>query len=218
VSDWKTECSPVNMVATDALADAPKLGLPSSSSKRTCMYSISRVPWMRSSLGCILELCFPVCFASRLTVMSLTETRVQGDGNTQLFDMIEHISAPLSISRPASRVPWGIPVPDNPDHVIYVWLDALTNYWTAGTVPPRGLVGSVLMWIRESAKATWPADVHVIGKDIAKFHCIYWPAFLHAGASRVMCAASTVLTATLCPQPICHFRVKCVFTATGSSR
>jgi methionyl-tRNA synthetase len=75
----------------------------------------------------------------------------------------------LSISR--STFSWGISVPDDPKHVIYVWLDALANYITA-----LGY-GS-----NDTAKFDkyWPADVHMIGKEIVRFHCVYWPAFLLA--------------------------------------
>jgi methionyl-tRNA synthetase len=75
----------------------------------------------------------------------------------------------LSISR--STFSWGIPVPDDPKHVIYVWLDALANYITA-----LGY-GS-----NDTSKYDkyWPADVHMIGKEIVRFHCVYWPAFLMA--------------------------------------
>ena len=75
----------------------------------------------------------------------------------------------LSISR--STFSWGIPVPDDPKHVIYVWLDALANYITA-----LGY-GS-----QDTSKYDryWPADVHMIGKEIVRFHCVYWPAFLMA--------------------------------------
>jgi methionyl-tRNA synthetase len=75
----------------------------------------------------------------------------------------------LSISR--STFSWGIPVPDDPKHVIYVWLDALTNYITAlGYGSPDD----------SKYKKFWPADVHMIGKEIVRFHCVYWPAFLMA--------------------------------------
>jgi methionyl-tRNA synthetase len=75
----------------------------------------------------------------------------------------------LSISRTSFR--WGVPVPDDPDHIMYVWLDALTNYITGVGYPNT-----------ESAayKRYWPATMHVIGKDILRFHAIYWPAFLMA--------------------------------------
>ncbi len=77
----------------------------------------------------------------------------------------------LSVSRHTSRLTWGIPVPGEPDHVMYVWLDALTNYITAIGYPDEG---------SESFKKFWPVDYHVIGKDITRFHAIYWPAFLMA--------------------------------------
>jgi methionyl-tRNA synthetase len=75
----------------------------------------------------------------------------------------------LSISR--STFSWGIPVPDDPKHVLYVWLDALTNYITA--------LGYGSDDDSKFAKF-WPADVHMIGKEIVRFHCVYWPAFLMA--------------------------------------
>ncbi len=77
----------------------------------------------------------------------------------------------LSVSRHKSRLKWGIPVPDDGDHVMYVWLDALTNYITALGYPDEDT---------EKFKKFWPADFHVIGKDITRFHAIYWPAFLMA--------------------------------------
>src|SRR5271170_5656844 len=78
----------------------------------------------------------------------------------------------LSISR--STFSWGIPVPDDPKHVIYVWLDALANYITAIGY------GSAHAGAQEAFKKYWPADVHMIGKEIVRFHCVYWPAFLLA--------------------------------------
>ncbi|TIA94829.1 hypothetical protein E3P94_04034 [Wallemia ichthyophaga] len=71
----------------------------------------------------------------------------------------------LSISRPSNRLNWGIPVPNDPSHTIYVWIDALTNYYSVAQL--HGL-------------STWPADIHVVGKDIIRFHAIYWPALLLA--------------------------------------
>ena len=71
----------------------------------------------------------------------------------------------LSISR--TNFNWGVPVPGDPKHVMYVWVDALTNYITATGFPDSG-----------PREKYWPADAHVIGKDITRFHAIYWPAFL----------------------------------------
>jgi len=75
----------------------------------------------------------------------------------------------LSISR--STFSWGIPVPDDPKHVIYVWLDALANYITALGYGSNDA---------SNFDKYWPADVHMIGKEIVRFHCVYWPAFLLA--------------------------------------
>jgi methionyl-tRNA synthetase len=75
----------------------------------------------------------------------------------------------LSISRTTFN--WGVKVPDAPGHIMYVWLDALTNYITAVGYPD---VDSELF------KAFWPADLHMVGKDIVRFHAVYWPAFLMA--------------------------------------
>ena len=75
----------------------------------------------------------------------------------------------LSVSRKSFS--WGIKVPNNNDHVIYVWLDALTNYISALNYPDKK---------SDLFKKFWPASVHLIGKDILRFHAIYWPAFLLA--------------------------------------
>jgi len=75
----------------------------------------------------------------------------------------------LSISR--KTFSWGIPVPNNEKHVIYVWLDALTNYLSALEYPDKD---------HELFKKFWPASIHLIGKDILRFHAVYWPAFLLA--------------------------------------
>jgi methionyl-tRNA synthetase len=77
-----------------------------------------------------------------------------------------------SISR--STFTWGIPVPDDPKHVIYVWFDALANYITAIGY------GSSHAGAQDAFKKFWPADVQMIGKEIVRFHCVYWPAFLMA--------------------------------------
>ena len=78
----------------------------------------------------------------------------------------------LSVSRTSFR--WGIPVPGDEKHVIYVWMDALANYITAlgyGSDDPAD---------QERFRRFWPADIHLIGKEISRFHCVYWPAFLMA--------------------------------------
>ncbi|WP_395696545.1 methionine--tRNA ligase [Methylocella sp.] len=84
----------------------------------------------------------------------------------EIVAFVERGLTDLSISR--STFDWGVPVPGDPKHVMYVWVDALTNYITATGFPdddaPR--------------KKFWPADAHVIGKDITRFHAVYWPAFL----------------------------------------
>lgn len=73
----------------------------------------------------------------------------------------------FSISR--TTFDWGVPVPDHPDHVMYVWVDALTNYLTGVGYPDTS---------SEMFGKFWPADLHMIGKDIIRFHTVYWPAFL----------------------------------------
>ena len=75
----------------------------------------------------------------------------------------------LSVSR--SSFKWGIPVPNDPNHVIYVWVDALTNYITAVGYPDTN---------SEAYSTFWPASLHMVGKDILRFHTVYWPAFLMA--------------------------------------
>ncbi len=78
----------------------------------------------------------------------------------------------LSVSR--TSFSWGIPVPGDEKHVVYVWLDALANYITAlgyGSDDPKD---------KARFEKFWPADIHLIGKEISRFHCVYWPAFLMA--------------------------------------
>ncbi len=72
----------------------------------------------------------------------------------------------LSISR--TTFDWGVPVPGHSGHVMYVWVDALTNYLTGAGFPDDP----------DTTARYWPADLHIIGKDIIRFHCVYWPAFL----------------------------------------
>lgn len=75
----------------------------------------------------------------------------------------------LSVSRTAFR--WGVPVPGDDNHVMYVWIDALTNYISALGYPEQK---------GNDFEKFWPASIHVVGKDIIRFHAVYWPAFLIA--------------------------------------
>ena len=84
--------------------------------------------------------------------------------NNEVISFVKGGLKDLSISRTSFK--WGIPVPGNENHIMYVWLDALTNYITASKF--------------FDGKTFWPADLHVIGKDILRFHAVYWPAFLMA--------------------------------------
>ena len=87
----------------------------------------------------------------------------------EVINFVEKGLKDLSVSR--TSFTWGIPVPDDNKHIIYVWLDALTNYLSALDFPDIK---------NKKYKKFWPADVHIIGKDILRFHAIYWPAFLMA--------------------------------------
>ena len=92
--------------------------------------------------------------------------------NTRKNEVVKFVEkglSDLSVSR--TSFTWGIPVPKNQKHVIYVWLDALTNYLSALDYPDTS---------SDLYKSFWPADLHIIGKDILRFHAIYWPAFLMA--------------------------------------
>src|SRR5262249_29252979 len=80
----------------------------------------------------------------------------------------------LSISR--TTFEWSEPMPDDPKHVMYVWVDALTNYITGVGFPDTK---------SEEFRRYWPADLHVIGKDIVRFHAVYWPAFLMSAGVEV---------------------------------
>ena len=87
----------------------------------------------------------------------------------EVINFVEKGLKDLSVSR--TSFTWGIPVPNDNKHIIYVWLDALTNYLSALDFPDIK---------NNKYKRFWPADVHIIGKDILRFHAIYWPAFLMA--------------------------------------
>ena len=88
---------------------------------------------------------------------------------TEVINFVKSGLKDLSVSR--TSFTWGIKVPENENHVIYVWLDALTNYLSALNYPDLN---------NKLYKSFWPASLHVIGKDILRFHAIYWPAFLLA--------------------------------------
>ncbi len=86
----------------------------------------------------------------------------------------------LCISRPKARLSWGIPLPFDEDYVTYVWFDALTNYVSvAAARGDAAAAGPLGLPVDAGAPGLWPA-VHVIGKDILKFHAVYWPIMLHA--------------------------------------
>jgi methionyl-tRNA synthetase len=88
----------------------------------------------------------------------------------------------LCVTRPKARLTWGIPVPFDSNYVTYVWFDALVNYVTV----PAGLSDPTLAVLKSAVRdpkskvELWPADVHLIGKDIIKFHAVYWPIMLKA--------------------------------------
>jgi methionyl-tRNA synthetase len=84
----------------------------------------------------------------------------------EVLRFVEGGLSDLSVSR--TSFDWGVPVPGQSGHVMYVWLDALTNYITGLGYPDAG----------EAWRRYWPADVHLIGKDVVRFHAVYWPAFL----------------------------------------
>jgi len=84
----------------------------------------------------------------------------------EVLRFVEGGLSDLSVSR--TSFDWGVRVPGSDNHVMYVWLDALTNYITGVGYPDDG----------EAWRKFWPADVHVIGKDVVRFHAVYWPAFL----------------------------------------
>ncbi|SOB87853.1 methionyl-tRNA synthetase [Sphingomonas guangdongensis] len=88
----------------------------------------------------------------------------------EILRFVEGGLADLSVSR--TSFDWGVPVEGSPGHVMYVWVDALTNYLTGAGYPDDP--AAIERW--------WPADLHLIGKDIVRFHAVYWPAFLMSAA------------------------------------
>ena len=85
----------------------------------------------------------------------------------EILELLKDGAKDVSISRPRKSLSWGVPVPDDPDQVMYVWLDALSNYLTVLGYPDRP------EW-----QDYWPADLQVVGKDILRFHAIIWPSIL----------------------------------------
>ncbi|SNS46142.1 methionine--tRNA ligase [Rhodococcoides kyotonense] len=104
-------------------------------------------------------------------LLELYETRPEfiapGTRRNEIVSFVKSGLKDLSISR--TTFDWGVQVPDNPEHVMYVWVDALTNYLTGVGYPDAS---------SEKFQKYWPASLHIIGKDITRFHTVYWPAFL----------------------------------------
>lgn len=88
----------------------------------------------------------------------------------EILSFLEGPLQDLCISRPKNRLEWGVPIPFSKGHVTYVWVDALINY-----ISSIGFIRD-----KEKFEKFWPADVHIIGKDILRFHTVYWPIMLHA--------------------------------------
>jgi methionyl-tRNA synthetase len=86
----------------------------------------------------------------------------------------------LCVTRPAERLNWGIPVPFDAGYVTYVWFDALVNYISVPFAHGDPVIRKALLSTANSSFEAWPADLHVIGKDILKFHAVYWPIMLKA--------------------------------------
>jgi len=99
----------------------------------------------------------------------LPETVLPKSRKNEVKSFVEGGLRDLSVSR--TSFSWGVPVPGNDKHIMYVWIDALTNYLTAAGYPDVD---------NEKFQKFWPADVHMVGKDILRFHAVYWPAFLMA--------------------------------------
>ena len=114
--------------------------------------SVTPNGWSASTTALITSSLAPIAPASR---------------RNEVISFVKRGLEDLSVSRTSFK--WGVPVPDDPDHIMYVWLDALTNYITGVGFPDTE---------SDQFKRYWPADLHVIGKDIVRFHAVYWPAFL----------------------------------------
>ncbi len=179
VSGWY--CTPCETFWTDEELSAPAAGGAPACS--TCSRPVERVtedgwylplrqhqPWLREWLRAHPQAIQP---PSRYN---------------EVLGMLEQpIPEYLCITRPKSRVSWGIAVPFSDAHVVYVWFDALVNYITACDYRTRGERPSTRSARSGQSRATvegrwrlWPASVHLIGKDILRFHAVYWPIMLHA--------------------------------------
>ncbi|MBI1975308.1 MAG: methionine--tRNA ligase [Parcubacteria group bacterium] len=102
-------------------------------------------------------------------IISRDELKVVPEAKkNEILAFIERGLEDVSFSRPKDKLPWGIPVPDDPDHVMYVWCEALTNYLSGIDYADAGL----------KFQKFWPPDLQVIGKDILRFHAAIWPAML----------------------------------------
>lgn len=88
----------------------------------------------------------------------------------EILSFLENPLSDLCISRPVKRLTWGIPLPFSKEHVVYVWFDALLNYISAAGFSAD----------KKTFARLWPADIHIIGKDIIRHHAVYWPIILHA--------------------------------------
>lgn len=108
-------------------------------------------------------------YAARLKeLLEKRQIRVAPDyRKNEVLELIHQGLEDVSFSRPRMSLEWGVPVPDDESQVMYVWADALTNYISALGYP-----------VGENFKKYWPADVHVVGKDIVRFHALVWPAML----------------------------------------
>ncbi|MDA0707879.1 MAG: methionine--tRNA ligase [Proteobacteria bacterium] len=100
---------------------------------------------------------------------SLDVTVLPKSRKNEVKSFVEGGLRDLSVSRTSFK--WGVPVPGNDKHIMYVWIDALTNYLTAVGYPDMA---------NARFEKFWPADIHMVGKDIVRFHAVYWPAFLMA--------------------------------------
>lgn len=96
----------------------------------------------------------------------------------EMLKFLEQGLEDISFSRPKEKLNWGIPVPDDDSQVIYVWCDALVNYLSAVTMVEVNKKKGATNGSTALTTDWWPASVHVVGKDIAKFHTLYWPAML----------------------------------------